>query len=223
VAARPASSARGHRGDDRGAARGRRRRGWQDKVLGFVYELVQERTGDVLPAEFLAALRAVRNELELPLIAIETTTHTYRSGKGAFLSPAVGLLPDVLAWWGGGQTGYLHVAPKWFVPGPLTLVSTWDGDELSLVRQHHYLRAARKVDIAAGAAALDDALAGVTAAGLGAYRVIDPGHRAPDIVRVLADAGLTVRRFPNQRIAIIPALAQIEPAARALGAALREL
>src|SRR5262249_62377824 len=84
--------------------------------------------------------------------------------------------------WGGGQTGYLHCAPRWFVPGPLTLVSTWDGDELSLIRQHHQLRAARRLDVAGAAAALDQALGHaprpVTSAGIGAYRVIDAGAMA---------------------------------------------
>jgi acyl-CoA reductase-like NAD-dependent aldehyde dehydrogenase/GNAT superfamily N-acetyltransferase len=196
-------------------------------VLGLVYEVVQERTGQVLPAEFVTALGALRKELDLPLIAVETATHTYRSGKGPFLSAAIGLVPDVLAWWGGGQTGYLHVAPRWFVPGPLTLVSTWDGDELSLIRQHHQLRAARQLDIAGAAAALDQALGQalgrVTSAGIGAYRVIDAGATAGSLAAALAERGIAVRRFPNQHLGIIPALDQIEAAAHALGAALREV
>lgn len=195
--------------------------GGRDKVLGFVYELVQERTGAVLPPDFVAALSALRTELELPLIAVETTTHTYRGGRGAFLSPAVGLVPDVLVWWGGGQTGYLHCATRWFVPGPLTLVSTWDGDELSLVRQHHYLRAARRLDVAGGSAALDQALAGTRSAGAGAYRVIDAGARAAELAASLEERGLPVRRFLGGRLGIIPALDQIELAAQALAAALR--
>jgi acyl-CoA reductase-like NAD-dependent aldehyde dehydrogenase/4-aminobutyrate aminotransferase-like enzyme/GNAT superfamily N-acetyltransferase len=194
--------------------------GGKDKVLGFVYELVQERTGAVLPADFIAALGALRGELGLPLIAVETTTHTYRSGKGPFLSTAVGLVPDVLTWWGGGQTGYLHCGPKWFIGSPLTLVSTWDGDELSLVRQHHYLRAARHLDIAGASAALDRALAKVSSSGLGAYRVIDAGAKAAALADSLADRGIAVRRFRNNRLGIIPALDQIEPAAQALAAAL---
>jgi ribosomal protein S18 acetylase RimI-like enzyme len=199
--------------------------GGPDKVLGFVYELVQERTGAVLPPDFLAALSGLRTELELPLIAVETTTHTYRSGRGAFLSPAAGLVPDVLAWWGGGQTGYVHCAARWFVPGPLTLVSTWDGDELSLVRQHHHLRAARRLDVAGAAAALDQALArvpaGTRASGLGAYRVIDAGDKAAELAGALAERGIAVRRFPGGRLGVIPALDQIEAAARALAGALR--
>ena len=197
--------------------------GGKDKILGFVYELVQERTGAVLPADFMTALAALRTELEIPLIAVETTTHTYRTGKGPFLSTAVGLVPDVLLWWGGGQTGYLHCAPKWFIGAPLTLVSTWDGDELSLIRQHHQLRAARHLDIAAASTALDHALATVPSAGLGAYRVIDAGPRAATIAEALADRGIAVRRFPAGKLGIIPALDQIEPAAQAVAAALREL
>ena len=189
----------------------------KDNVLGFVYELVQERTGLVLPADFALALGKLRTELDLPLIAIETTTHTYRSGKGAFLSPALGLVPDVLAWWGGAQTGYLHTSPRWFIGSPLTLVSTWDGDELSLVRQHHQLRAARSIDVAAGARALEAAVAKVGGRGLGAYHVIDGGG---GIAEKLAHAQIRARALPNGKLAIIPPLDGLEEAARALAAAL---
>jgi 4-aminobutyrate aminotransferase-like enzyme len=192
-------------------------------VLGLVYELVQERTGDVLPPDFVTALGALRTELELPLIAIETTTHTYRSGKGAFLSTAAGLVPDVLAWWGGGQTGYLHCATRWFIASPLTLVSTWDGDELSLIRQHHQLRAARQLDLTTAIAALDQALAPVASTGMGAYRVIDAGAKAIALADALVERGIAVRRFPRGRLGIIPALDRIDAAAHALGAALREM
>jgi hypothetical protein len=177
----------------------------------------------VLPADFIVELGKLRKELDLPLIAVETTTHTYRSGKGPFLSTAIGLVPDVLAWWGGAQTGYLHCAPKWFIGTPLTLVSTWDGDELSLVRQHHYLRAARRIDVAAAAAGLEAALEPHGSQGLGAYRVIDAGARAQAMAKALADRGIAVRRFPNSRLGIIPALDQLEPATAALAAAMKDL
>ena len=196
-------------------------------VLGFFYELVQERTGWVLPPEFLTALAQLRTELDLPLIAIETTTHSYRSGQGAFLSMAAGLVPDVLGWWGGGQTGYLHTSARWYIPGPLTLVSTWDGDELSLVRQHHQLRAARHLDLAAASGALDRALAklpaGTSVAGAGAYRVITAGDHAAALATALGERGLRVRRFPGNRLGLIPALDQLDAAAAALGAALRDI
>jgi len=195
-------------------------------VLGFVYEIVQERTGAVLPPDFLAALGELRRELDLPLVAVETTTHTYRSGKGPFLSTAVGLVPDVLAWWGGGQTGYLHTSARWFVGTPMALVSTWDGDELSMIRQHHYLRAARHLDIAKASTALDRALEqviggvpGLTVSGLGAYRVISAGASAPAIARALEERGVLVRTFRGGRLGIIPALDQLDAAATALASA----
>jgi len=179
-------------------------------VFGFVYELVQERTGWVLPPDFLEALGKLRTELDLPLIAVETTTHTYRSGRGPFLSPSTGLVPDVLTWWGGGQTGYLHTSARWFIGTPLTLVSTWDGDELSLVRQHHQLRAARHVDLPALSSALDQSIArslgGHPAYGLGAYRVVHAGESALALASQLAERGILVRQFPGGRLGIIPPL-----------------
>jgi acyl-CoA reductase-like NAD-dependent aldehyde dehydrogenase/4-aminobutyrate aminotransferase-like enzyme/ribosomal protein S18 acetylase RimI-like enzyme len=204
--------------------------GGPERVLGVIYELVQERTGAVAPADFLAELGAVRAELGVPLIAVEVTTHTYRSGRGAFLSPAAGPTPDVLVWWGGGQTGVIHCAPRWFVPGPLTLVSTWDGDELSLVRQHHWLRAARHLDVAGGAAAISDALeralgravggalAGARPAGLGAYHVIDAGAHAAELMAALARGGIAARRYPGGRVALAPPLDQLGATAEALAA-----
>lgn len=190
--------------------------GGPSKVLGFVFELVQERTGWVLPRDFIDALAALRQELDLPLVAVETTTSTFRSGLGPFMSTAVGLVPDVLAWWGGGQTGYLHTSSRWFVPGPLTLVSTWDGDELSLLRKHHHARAARHIDVAGQSRTLEEALRSLRGArvfGAGAYRVVDG---PPELADSLAQHGIAVRRFPNGKLGIIPALDQIEAAARAI-------
>ena len=53
-------------------------------------------------------------------------------------------MPDILAWWTGAQAGVMHVSSAWFEAKPLTFVSTWDGDELSMIRAHRQLVAARK-------------------------------------------------------------------------------
>jgi hypothetical protein len=74
------------------------------------------------------------------------------------------------------------------------------------------LRAARHIDVAAAASALDDVLAKTGAVGLGAYRVLDG---TAEIVESLAHHGIAVRRFPNGKLGIIPRSDQIEPAARA--------
>jgi 4-aminobutyrate aminotransferase-like enzyme len=202
--------------------------GGADAILGFVYELVGERSGWVIPDDFWPHLAALRSELGVPLVAVENTTGTYRSGRGAFGYAATGVVPDVLAWWSGAQTGYVHCASKWFVGSPLTLVSTWDGDELSLVRHHHHLRAARRLDIAGASRALDDALAiatsrGIPSAGQGLYRVLVAGGRADAVATHLASRGLRARKFRGGRLGIVPALDDAAAAAEALGQAMREL
>ncbi|MBP6631462.1 MAG: aldehyde dehydrogenase family protein [Kofleriaceae bacterium] len=206
--------------------------GGPSKVLGLVYELVGERTGYVLPEDFLTQLAAVRVELDLPLICVEHTTAGYRGAgerpRAPFAYPSTGLRPDVLAWWGGGQTGYLHTTARWFIGSPLTLVSTWDGDELTLVRHHHHLRALRRLDHGAVSRALDEALAEATRAGLawhgqGGYRVLHAGARAVEIEGGLAARGVRVRRYPNGGLGLAPALDEAVAASRVLGDALREV
>jgi len=197
--------------------------GGADRCYGLFYERCQERTGHVVPADYLEGLAAIRAETGLPLVAVEHTTAGYRSGLGAFAFPT-GPRPDVLAWWGGGQTGFLHVASKWFIATPLALVSTWDGDELSLVRNQHQLRAARRLDIAAGSAALDRALAGTAIAsyGLGLYRVLHAGAAADRLHAHCAERGVMLRRFPAGRLGVVPALDQGELVADQLGRALAD-
>ena len=129
--------------------------------------------------------------------------------------------------WGGGQTGYVHTSAKYFIGTPLTLVSTWDGAELSLVREHHQLRAARRLDIEAGARALDVALAelgdGMTSAGQGLYRVIDAGARADAVASAAQARGVRLRRFPGGKLGVIPPLDRAVAAAQALGAVLKDI
>jgi RHH-type proline utilization regulon transcriptional repressor/proline dehydrogenase/delta 1-pyrroline-5-carboxylate dehydrogenase len=197
--------------------------GGSERVFGLFYEVVQERTGLTMPPDFWPALDALRAELDLPVIAVETASAAYRTGQGPFATSGLGFTPDLLAWWGGAQAGYIHTSTRYFVDIPLTMVSTWDGDELSLVRQHHELRALRKHDPAAGVRALDRAMArladvGLRSSGLGLYRVIAAGERAGRAVQVFLDHGLRVRRFANDHLAVVPAVDQAEAAAQAIEA-----
>ena len=197
--------------------------GGAERVFGLFYELVQERTGLTMPPDFWPALAALRAELDLPVIAIETASAAYRTGQGPFATAGTGFTPDLLAWWGGAQAGYIHTQARFFVDTPLTMVSTWDGDELSLVRQHHELRALRKHDLAAGVQALDRAMArladaGLRSSGVGLYRVIAAGERAGRAVAAFLEHGLRVRRFANDHLAVAPAVDQVDAVARALEA-----
>lgn len=179
------------------------------RVLGIYIEPIQERTGRVIPDAYWPELAKLRADTGVPVVLVETASAYYRSGQGAFYSSGIaGFVPDVLTWWTGGQLGVVHVTTPYFVPNPLTLVSTWDGDELSLVQMHHQLRAARSIDIAAASKALDEALAGVKLPvhGRGLYRVIHAGERAQAIVSALGERGVRVRVYPGGRVAIVPAL-----------------
>jgi RHH-type proline utilization regulon transcriptional repressor/proline dehydrogenase/delta 1-pyrroline-5-carboxylate dehydrogenase len=198
-----------------------------ESVLGLYAEMVQERTGRVLTDSFVLGLDAIRSETGVPIVLVETASAYYRSGRGAFASSALRttFVPDALVWWTGGQQGFVHVTTKLYVPTPLTFVSTWDGDELSLLQAHHQLRAARNVDVAAPSAALDQALAPLTRAGgevfgLGLYRVVSVGDRAGELTLALEAQGIRASQLANGKIVIAPPLDRAREAATRLGTAL---
>jgi len=197
-------------------------------VLGVMVEAIQERTGRVISPSFAARLGALRDETGIPIVVVDTAGAYHRSGRGAFASDAWGITPDVRTWWTGGQLGLLHVSRALYVPTPLTFVSTWDGDELSLLQMHHQLRASRHAAVHEGAEALDEALsaarrAGMTVRGCGLYRVLDAGPRAPMLVQGLAERGLHARAFANGHVAFAPSLDRAVQDAQTLGAALRAI
>lgn len=199
------------------------------KVFGIYVEPVQERTGRVVPDAFFAELAALRAETGVPVVSVDTASAYYRSGRGPFASSALGgFVPDIAIWWTGGQLGFVHVTSPLHVPNPLTLVSTWDGDELSLVQMHHQLRAARSVDVAAASEALDAAMsvaigAGLRVHGCGLYRVIDAGERADGIASALLERGVRLRPYPGGRLAVVPPLDRAVPDSARLADALREV
>ncbi len=201
--------------------------GGPSKVFGLYLEPLQERTGRVIPDAFWPQLEALRAETGVPVVSVDTASAYYRSGRGPFASSDLGgFVPDILIWWTGGQLGFVHVTTPLHVAKPLTLVSTWDGDELSLIQMHHQLRAARNVDVAAATSALDAALkpaeeAGLTVHGAGLYRVLDAGDRADAIAARLSAEGVRVRTYPGGRLAIVPSLDRAADQAEKLGAALR--
>jgi len=185
--------------------------GGSDSILGIFFEYVGERTGLVMPDWSLKILTKIRAEHRVPLVCFETASACYRSGTGPFAS-SDNFSPDILAWWGGAHTGYLHVNERMWVGKPLTLVSTWDGDELSLIREHHQLRAARQLDLATRLQLFDEALGArpqtLSVNGLGFHRILGLGG-GPNVERAanaLREAGFSVERFPNLGITLSPPL-----------------
>ena len=177
-----------------------------ESLFGLWAEPVQERTGKVVPDVFWDALRA----FDLPVVSVETASAMYRSGRGAFHG-AASLVPDLVAWYAGGQIGFVHVSDRYYVPKPLTMVSTWDGDELSLVRTHHRLRTLRELhsigigEVIEGLQSALDPL-GVDVFGVGAMRVAHVGAKAAPLAKALLARGHRVSAFPNGVVLFAPAL-----------------
>ena len=184
------------------------RAGGPDGVLGLFVEPVQERTGRVLPSEFFDQVLPEVRALGVPIVFAETASAAYRTGAGPFFETA--FRPDVRFWWAGGQVGFIHVATEHRVAKPLTLVSTWDGDELSLVRVHHQLRAIRRLDRAVSIGRLSEALApaaqaGFHVGGMGLYRTVTGVPDPAGFARRQAERGLRVGALPNRVLVFAPA------------------
>ncbi|MFK7985215.1 MAG: aldehyde dehydrogenase family protein [Sandaracinaceae bacterium] len=194
-----------------------------DEVLGIYLAPVQERTGRVVPSTFWAELAALRSETGVPVVMVETPSAGYRSGLGAFAGDGIDFAPNQRIWWAGGQLGFVHTDAAYQIDKAFTLVSTWDGDELSLVQAHHQLRAARSIDVASASAALDEALSTVSSRGLGLYRVIQAGDDADRIASGLLADGIRVARFPAGHLGVAPPLDTALEHAAALGASLRRI
>ncbi len=199
-----------------------------ESILGIVCEFVGERSGMVLPESFALAWQQFRTDHDIPLVLVETASAGYRSGQGVFGHCATPLRPDLLLWWGGAHTGYVHVVGRYHVAAPLAMASTWDGDELSLVREYHQLRAARLVDTRELVDVMDALAAavqsrGVACSGLGLYRVIEAGERGAQLVGRLGERGFEARNFVNGNIVIAPALDQDPSMIRRLTVTLGEL
>lgn len=163
-----------------------------EKVRGIFVESVQERTGAVLDARQITLLRKLRADTGVPIVALETASAYFRSGRGTFACAE--LEPDLITWWGGGQVAFVHT------PAGLDRVAS-SPDELSLVRVHHQLRGARAAtpDWDAFARALEP----LGARGLGGYRVVQDA--SGELERRFVDAGLAPRRV-GDALAFIPPL-----------------
>lgn len=131
-----------------------------ERLLGVFAEVVGERSGLTLLGDAGRALAAACKQYDLPLVLVEAASGGYRSGAGPWgvdaLAPEV--VPDLVLWYPGGQIGHIFVGDRYFIAKPLVLISTWDGDELSAVRAHEHLRAARKLQLGPAIAALDEVL-----------------------------------------------------------------
>jgi len=102
--------------------------------LGVWIEPIMQKTYAKVPRDFLVNLKQLCEKNAVPLIYNETASGNYRYGATFFATNDEAIAPDAGMLYMGGQAGLVYTAKKYFIEKPLMLISTWDGDELSLSR-----------------------------------------------------------------------------------------
>ena len=186
-------------------------------ILAVMIETVGERSGKLLAGEAAVKLAEACRRHDLPLVLLETASGGYRNGEGTWGvdSLPAEVVPDAVLWYPGGQLGHVFVNARYYVDKPLTLISTWDGDEVSVIRTHEALRAARRLDLAPACAALDEVLGelsaklgGVTLGGRGLYRTLSfaDARAAESFDRAARAQGIRMRQGLPGTLAFAPSL-----------------
>jgi 4-aminobutyrate aminotransferase-like enzyme/GNAT superfamily N-acetyltransferase len=186
-----------------------------DRAFGLYVELVGQRSGKVIEDEAAQRLASACRRHDIPLVLIETSTGGYRNGEAPWRADTLpeDVVADLVLWYPGGQLGHVFAGDRYWIGKPLTLISTWDGDEVSIIRTHEALRAAWKLDLAPAVAALADlaeqvaAALGGRAGGSGLYRTIaaDAG-RTEAFAEAAAAAGVRLGRGAPGVLVLAPAL-----------------
>jgi succinylglutamate-semialdehyde dehydrogenase len=194
-----------------------------ERVLGVVVELVGEKSGLVVPDDFVEDLCALRQDTGVPVVVVETASALGRAGGHLFASDGLRAHPSMIWWYAGAQLGHIFCDDETYVAKPLTLISTWDGDEVSMLRTRHHLVAARGALGDGRADAFFDALVGTVGdrgvvSGRGLYATVDVGDAAARDA-LLAGAqteGLRLGRGLGGRVVVAPPI-DLDERARAEG------
>jgi adenosylmethionine-8-amino-7-oxononanoate aminotransferase len=196
----------------------------KDKILAVAIEAVYLATGRATPEPFWAALREVCDQHELPIVLVENLSGGYRSGRGLWRADTLPVAVDAIVHYPGGQLGLGFVSDRYYVAEKLTLISTWDGDELALTRLVTELRAARQLPVAARAAELAAALRAdgreLHGEGLSLTLDVQSGEAAQ---RRLLERGIRVGLTEEKSLAILPPLNLTSEEIARFATALREV
>lgn len=177
-----------------------------DTVLAVVMEPLFAQTGRLIGRETALKIRALCSRFGVPLAVIENTTGLFRNAMAPWLSDAWDLRPDVLFYFPGGQLGLTYLADGSYVPDKLTLISTWDGDEVSLTRLLWEVRALETCDLAGASRLLEGVLSklgSVEGAGLArSVEVEAPGR----LIRFLRERGISITQTACGALKFVPHL-----------------
>ena len=119
------------------------------RLFGLFVEVVGERSGLVLDGEAAKGLSDWCGMHDVPLVLVETASGCHRAGPSAWGIDALPstVVSDLVLWYPGGQLGHIFCGDRYWIDRPLTLISTWDGEELSMIRAHEVWRAAWRLDM----------------------------------------------------------------------------
>jgi 4-aminobutyrate aminotransferase-like enzyme len=119
-----------------------------ERILGVFAEGIQEMTGSCFTDRFWAALSANCQAHDVPIVVDECASGMFRSGSGQWWTDSLSVEPDVVLSYAGGQIGHVFVSDRYYLGKPLQLISTWDGDEVSAIRNLAVLRSLHGSDVA---------------------------------------------------------------------------
>ena len=124
-----------------------------------------------------------------------------------FRLPGVGLKADLMAWCPAVKQDFLHTNTAFFIAKPLMMVSTWDGDELSMIRFHHHSMSVfdeqRERWLSQHEYIFDELEAlGLSLLGLRSYRLIVGGSTATQFCEACRGDGLELKAFANGHICL---------------------
>lgn len=197
-----------------------------DEFLAAVIEPVFLTTGRAVPKSFWAPLKDTLAQYDVPLCLLETSTGGFRSGRGMWRADTLPVAVDAVAFYPGGQLGLGFLSNRYHVAEKLTLISTWDGDELALTRLMWELRVARQLPIAQRSDELAAALAPLgDVAGEGLYRTV-AHSQADSLARRLMERGVRVGvggSGQDKHLRVVPALNVSGDEIATLAAAVREV
>ncbi len=188
-----------------------------DQIFAIVIELFGEMSGQMLSHDFLKRLDEIRNQTGIPLVYVETASSLGRNGESMFLSDTLPVKPNMVWWYAGAQLGHIFVDDANYVPKPLTLISTWDGDEMSMRRTYRHLLVAHEQLQQGTPKAFEAAMAGL-GSGAGLYHALDfeTRERAENAHRIFKDAGLLLAKGFGGKLIVAPPI-NITPEERDAG------
>ena len=108
-----------------------------DDVLAVFIEPVFQQTMEMVCPVVMESISNACNQAGVPWVSNDTAGMFYRFNQDHFSPAAVeGLNPDFFMAYLGGQMGIVGCTKEMFLPDPLLLISTWEGDAFSLSQFH---------------------------------------------------------------------------------------